>query len=121
MVSRDRKGGAAKSRGALRHAGAGLVSLVAGTVLGGLAGSDGLPRVLPVVAGFLALVAFVRRALVLWNVDALLFDNPSRISRRPARPRQAGCFRRSFSGRRTALRLIGLVGIGLLFFVPVSG
>jgi hypothetical protein len=90
-------------------------------VLGGLAGSDGLSRVLPVVAGFLALVAFGRRALVLWNVDALLFDDPSRGPRLPARPRQAARPRRSFSGRRNALRLVGLAGISLLFSVAMPG
>jgi len=121
MESLEQQERAADSRGALRHAGAGFVSLVAGMVLGGLSGSDGLPRVLPVVAGFLAMVAFGRRALVLWNVDALLFANPSRGPRLPARPRRAARPRRSFSGRRSAFRLVGLAGISLLSSVATPG
>ena len=54
-----RRSGSADSRAALRYAGAGLVCLVGGMVIGGLAGSDGLPLVLPVAVGFVALVAGV--------------------------------------------------------------
>ena len=121
MESLEQQERAADSRGALRHAGAGFVSLVAGMVLGGLAGSDGLPRVLPVVAGFLTMIAFGRRALVLWNVDALLFANPSRGPRLPARPRRAARPRRCLSGRRSAFRLVGLAGISLLSSVATPG
>jgi hypothetical protein len=123
MERLEQKERAADSRAAVRNAGAGVVCLVAGMVLGGLAGSGGLIPVLPVVAGFLALVAFVRRALVLWNVDALLFDEPSRNPRARPRPRirQAARPRRSLSGRCDALRLIGLAGIGLLSSVAMAG
>jgi len=121
MESLEQKEKAADPRRALPYAGAGLVSLVAGLVLGGFAGSDGLLPVLPVVAGYLALVAFVRRALVLWNVDALLFDDPSRAPRLRARSRQADRPCRSFSGRRSALRLVGLAGVSFLSSVALPG
>jgi hypothetical protein len=116
----EQKARAANSRAALRHAGAGLFCLVAGMVLGGLY-PDGLPSALPVAAGFLALVAFVRRALVLWNVDALLFDRPSRASRRAARSHGAARPGLSFSGRRHALRLVGLAGVAFLSSAVLSG
>ncbi len=121
MESLEQRERTANSRVALRHSGAGLACLVAGIVLGGLAGSPGLPPVLPVVAGFLALVGFVRRALVLWNVDALLFDKPPRGPRLPARSCQAARPPRSFKGGRNALRAVGLAGIGLLSSVAMSG
>jgi hypothetical protein len=110
-----------ESRGAPRQVAAGLVSLAAGLVLGGLAGSDGLSRVLLVAAGFLGLVVFVHRALVLWNVDALLFENPSRRPRLPAPPRQAAHARRCVASRRNALRVVGLAAISLLSSVAVPG
>ncbi len=121
MESAEQRERAANSQAALRHTGAGLVCLVVGVVLGGLAGSDRLLPILPVVAGFLALIAFVRRALVLWNVDALLFDSPSQGLRLPARSQQTARPRRSFRDRRSALRLVGLAGIGLLSSVVLTG
>ena len=112
---------AAVCRRPVRYLGWGLACLVAGLILGALARSDGMARTLPVVVGFVGLVGFVRRSLVLWNVDALLFDNPSRGLRLPARPRQAARPRQSFSGQRKALRLVGLAGISLLSSVAIPG
>jgi hypothetical protein len=100
-------------RRSLRRAGAGLLLFAAGMVLGGLARS-GLSSFIWVTAGFLALIGCGRRALLLWNIDALVFeDSPelpleARRSRPPARPR------RSFGVRSGAFRLLALAGIGLL-------
>jgi hypothetical protein len=121
MESLEQRERAANSRVALRHSGAGLACLVAGVVLGGLAGTNGLRPVLPVVAGFVALLASARRALVLWNVDTLLFENPPRGPRLPARSYQAARPRRSLKGGRNALRAVGLASIGLLSSVATSG
>ena len=121
MESLEHTEQAADSRVALRYSGAGLACLVAGMVLGGLAGSHGLRPVLPVVAGFVALITFVRRALVLWNVDAPLFENPPPRPRPPAPPCQPARPRRSLKGGRNALRAVGLAGIGLLSSVDTSG
>jgi hypothetical protein len=101
------------TRRCLRRAGAGLLLFVAGMVLGGFARS-GLLSFLCVTAGFLALVGCVRRALLLWNLDAFVFEDSPELpleagrSRPPARPR------RSCGVRSGAFRLLCLGGIALL-------
>jgi uncharacterized membrane protein YfcA len=84
-----------RPRRALLLAAAGVLCLLAGLGLGSLARSDGLARILPVLAGFLGLVVLTRRALLLLRVDSFLFEKPSE------RPRGLDRLQPSVRSRRT--------------------
>lgn len=94
------------TRRSLLWAAGGLLLFFAGMLLGGFA-SPGLMSVLPVTAGFLALVLCVRQALLLWDLDRVVFEDSPKIpiefvrSRPPARPS------RFEGGRSGVLRLFG--------------
>jgi hypothetical protein len=74
----------ADRRRALWHAAAAFACLAAGILAGGLLHSDTVVWVSAVI-GFFSLAWFLRRALVLWDIDPPLFEGHDRSLRIPGR------------------------------------
>jgi hypothetical protein len=76
----------ADRRRALWHAAAAFASLVLGVLTGRLLHSDTVVW-MSAVTGFFALAWFLRGALVLWEIDSPLFEDPDKTLRIRGRSR----------------------------------